>query len=249
MRRWGVLCVSCAAGLAIAACSREPTPASSPEPAAVDPALESANAAPELPPADSGLAIKRGTLMLARDRATFRVCGETDELWVLDQTESALDKTFGPELQSGSLQLYIEAYGERGPVSDDVPAARGYAGRFVLEEVLYATVEGAARACDQPAPTYIVAARGNEPFWAVEVNETQMIWRSPEEPKELTLEVEPAQDAEGAVRYQARSGDHQLELLLDAQSCRDSMSGDFFAYAARAVFDGAELKGCARVGK
>jgi uncharacterized membrane protein len=202
----------------------------------------------EAAPADSGLAIKRGMLTLARDQATFQPCGATDELWVLDQTEGALQSIFGAELQSGSLKLYVEAYGERGPVTDDVPAARGRAGLFVLEEVLYATVEGAARACGQPTPTYIVAARGNEPFWAVEVNETQMIWRSPQDPKELILEVEPAQDAEGAVRYRARGGDHELELLLDAQPCRDSMSGDFFAYAARALLDGEELKGCARVG-
>lgn len=247
MRRGGVLCVSCAALLALVACSREQAPAA-PEPAPADPLPELTGPAPE-PPTDSGLAIKRGTLTLERERATFRPCGEAQDLWVFDQTENALEKTFASELQAGSLKVYIEAYGERGPVSDEVPASRGYPGMFALEEVLYATIEGAAKACDQPVPTYIVTARGNEPFWSVEVHETQMIWRSPEEPKELTLEVEPAQDAEGAVRYQARGGDHQLELLLDAQACRDSMSGDFFAYAARAVFDGEELKGCARVGK
>jgi uncharacterized membrane protein len=240
--------VSCAAALAIAACSREPPPA--PEPALPpDPALDASSPPPEPPPADSGLAIKRGTLALRKDRATFQACGEKEALWVLDQTESSLGNIFGAELQAGSLNLYIEAYGERGPVAEDVPEARDFAGMFVLEEVLYASIEGAASACARPEPTYIVAARGNEPFWAVEVHETQMIWRSPEEPKELVMEVEPAQDAEGAVRYHARGGEHQLELLLDAQPCRDSMSGDFFAYAARAVFDGMELKGCARVGK
>jgi uncharacterized membrane protein len=248
MHRRGVLCVSCAALLAIAACSREQAPPA-PESAPEVPALESASAPPEPPPADSGLAIKRGMLSLAKDHATFRPCGESDELWLLDQTENALESTFGAELQGGPVKLYVEAYGERGPVSEDVPEARGHAGLFVLEEVLYATIAGAERACDQPAPGYIVAARGNEPFWSVEVTETQMIWRSPEDPKEIALEAAPAQDAEGAVRYQARGGDHELELLLDAQTCRDSMSGDFFAYAARAMFDGAEFKGCARVGK
>jgi uncharacterized membrane protein len=247
MRRRRVLCVSCAALLAIAACTREQAPPA-PESAA-EPPPESASAPPQPPPADSGLAIKRGTLALAKDRTTFRLCGEADELWLLDQTESVLENTFSSELQRGAVKLYLEAYGERGPVSEDVPDARGYAGLFVLEEVLYATIAGAERACDQPAPGYIVAARGNEPFWSVEVTETQMIWRSPEDPKEITLAAAPAQDAEGAVRYQARGGDHELELLLDAQACRDSMSGDFFAYAARAMFDGAEFKGCARVGK
>lgn len=248
MRHCGVWCVSCAALLAIVACSRDQAP-TAPGPGPVEPTPEIPAAPPELPPADSGLAIKRGTLTLEKQRATFRPCGESQELWLLDQTENALQSIFGSELQDRSSKLYIEAYGERGPVSDDVPEARGYPGMFVLEEVLYATMEGAERACQQPAPSYIVAARGNEPFWSVEVNETQMIWRSSEDPKEIILEAAPAQDAEGAVRYLGRGADHELELLLDAQVCRDSMSNDFFAYAARAMLDGAEFKGCARVGK
>jgi uncharacterized membrane protein len=248
MRRQAVSWVSCAALLVLAACSREPAP--TPEPTAPELAFEDAVAPPEqLPPADSGLEIKRGMLTLEKGRKTFQSCGEVEELWVLDQAETSLEKIFGSELRPDSSKLYIEAYGERGAAADDIPDAKGYAGMFVLEEVLFATIEGAARACDQPMPTYIVAARGNEPFWSIEVDETQLIWRSPEAPKELTLQVEPAHYAEGAVRYIARGGDHELELLLDAQPCRDSMSGDFFAYAARAVFDGEELRGCARVGK
>lgn len=249
MRRQAVSGVSCAVLLVLAACSREPAPASPPP--APELAFEDEAGAPSEPPppADSGLEIKRGMLTVAKGRKTFQSCGETEELWVLDQAEISLDKIFGAELRPDSSKLYIEAYGERGPVADDVPDAKGYAGMFVLEEVLFATLEGAARACDQPVPTYIVAARGNEPFWSIEVNESQLVWRSPEAPKELTLEVEPAHYSEGAVRYIARGSDHELELLLDAQPCRDSMSGDFFAYAARAVFDGEELKGCARVGK
>lgn len=248
MRRQAVSCVSCAALLVFAACSREPVPA--PAPPAPELAFEEPATPPEqLPPADSGLEIKRGLLTFTKGRKTFQSCGEVEELWVLDQAETSLEKIFAAELRPDSSKLYIEAYGERGPVADDIPDAQGYAGMFVLEEVLFATLEGAARACDQPVPTYIVAARGNEPFWSIEVGETQLTWRSPEPPNELTMNVEPAHYAEGAVRYIARGGDHELELLLDAQPCRDSMSGDFFAYAARAVFDGEELKGCARVGK
>jgi uncharacterized membrane protein len=115
--------------------------------------------------------------------------------------------------------------------------------------VLYAGIDAADRGCAQPAANYIVAARGNEPFWSVEVTESQMTWRQTEEPREITLPSTVAQDAEGAVRYQAGDTAHDLELLLDAQPCRDSMSGEFFAYAARAVLDGMDFKGCARVGK
>jgi uncharacterized membrane protein len=51
------------------------------------------------------------------------------------------------------------------------------------------------------------------------------------------------------VRYHASGNGHQLELLIDAQTCRDPMSGELFAYSARAVLDSKEFTGCARVGK
>ena len=103
--------------------------------------------------------------------------------------------------------------------------------------------------CDEPAADYVVKARGTEPFWSVEVGEAGIVWRQPQEPKEIVLGAPQTQDAEGAVRYHASSNGHELELLVDAQTCRDSMSGELFAYSARAILDGKEFSGCARVGK
>ena len=76
-----------------------------------------------------------------------------------------------------------------------------------------------------------------------------MVWRQPDEPKEIVLGAPQTQDAEGTVSYQASGRRPSVELLIDAQTCRDSMSGEFFAYAAKAVLDGKEFNGCARVGK
>ena len=67
--------------------------------------------------------------------------------------------------------------------------------------------------------------------------------------RKSSLTALQSQDAEGTVSYRATADGHNLELLIDAQACRDSMSGEYFAYAARAVLDGKEFKGCARVGK
>jgi uncharacterized membrane protein len=145
--------------------------------------------------------------------------------------------------------LYVEAYGERAPVADDIAEARAYAGTFVLEEVLYAGAQGQVRGCAEPAATYVVAARGTEPFWAVEVGDSGIVWRQPDEPKEIALGAAQTQDAEGAVRYHASGNGHDLELLVDAQICRDPMSGEYFAYSARAVLDTKEFSGCARVGR
>jgi uncharacterized membrane protein len=232
----------CSVAVLLAACSRESEPAApsvdtTPPPAAAA-AQQPAAAPPPEPPAESGLSIKRGIVMLAQDRITFRPCNEKVELWLLDQSDGLLPQTFAEEMQKSPAMLYVEAYGERAPVAEDIAEARAYAGTFVLEEVLYAGVQSQVRGCDAPEPSYIVAARGGEPFWAVEVGEAGMVWRQPGEPKQITLGTPQTQDAEGTVRYNASGAGHQLELLVDAQPCRDSMSGEYFAYSARAVLVG-----------
>lgn len=256
MRRISTLVCST---LVLAACSRQaeqpaPTPPQTGAPAsAAATSLQSdqqpSPAQPEAPPADSSLSIKRGIVMLAQDRMTFSPCNEKAELWLLDQSDGVLRQTFASEVQKGPAKLYVEAYGERAPVAEDIAEAKAYAGTFVLEEVTYAGVQGQVRGCDEPAPSYVVAARGSEPFWAVEVGDSSIVWRQPADPKEIALGAPQTQDAEGAVRYHAAGNGHELELLVDAQTCRDPMSGELFAYSARAVLDGKEFSGCARVGK
>lgn len=242
------------AALTLAACARRESPpqaeapadAASAPAAAVDAGAETAALEPA---ADSGLAIKRGVMMLAQDRTTFRPCEESAELWVLDQTDGLLANTFAGAAGSTPTMLYVEAYGERAPVDEQTPDARGYAGVFVLEEVLYAGPQPEVRGCAAAPTNAIVSARGTEPFWAVEVHDEQMIWRQPEDPKEIVLSAPQTADAEGAVRYHASGDGHTIEVSIDAQPCRDAMSGEFFAYSAKAVFDGKELSGCARVGR
>jgi uncharacterized membrane protein len=252
--RESLLLFLCAGVGLLSACSRkDETVSTSPPPAPVESSATATStpAAPPTsePPTESGLAIKRGIVMIAQDRMTFRSCGDKTEWWLLDQTDGVLSRTFKEGAQSEPLMLYIEAYGERSTELANEPAAKAYAGTFVLEEVLYAGVQGSVRGCDEPAPTAVLTARGSEPFWAVDVEDTRMVWRQPDEPKEIVLGEPQMQDAEGAVRYQASSNDHQLELMIDAQPCRDAMSGEFFAYAAKATLDGKQLSGCARVGK
>lgn len=243
----------CSATLLLASCSRQPQQvATSADPApSVSAAATEQPAAPALPepPAESGLAIKRGIVMLAQDRTTFRPCNEKVELWLLDQGDGLLPQVFAEEMQKGPAMLYVEAYGERAPIAEDIADARAYAGTFILEEVLYAGMQSQVRGCDAPAENYIVAARGSEPSWSVEVGDGGMVWRQPVEPKEIALGAPQTQDAEGAVRYHASGSGHELQLMVDAQACRDPMSGEFFAYSARAVLDSKEFTGCARVGR
>lgn len=255
MRGWrGMLLSPCAVLLTMAGCSKAPAPAAPPT---SETTRSEAPAAPEAtsgttePPAESGLAIKRGIATLTAARSTFRPCGEQGDLLMLDQTDGVLARAFDNEKDANGaeqpLKLYIEAYGER---TTDLPAeAAGLAGTFLLEEALYAAPDGQTRGCDAPAQDYIVAARGNEPFWAVEVTDAALLWRQPDEPKEISIAAPQTQDSEGAVSYAAANDAHKIEVLIDAQACRDDMSGEYFAYAARASLDGKQYTGCARVGK
>ncbi len=197
------------------------------------------------PAAESSLSIKKGVVSAAGDHALFRFCDDKTELWLIDVADGSLTEL----LTEATATLYVEAYGERGPVPEDLAAAREQAGVFILEQLLYAGTAAEGRGCEQPAPDYVVAARGNEPFWAVEVTHSGMVWKQAETPQQIALGELQAEDAEGTVRYRASGSGHLLELMIDAQPCRDSMSDEFFAFAARAVLDGKEFKGCARVGQ
>lgn len=259
MSRNGFLLSMCVGAIVLQACSKSEAPGppagdDSPVPAASSPVPASAApteagqtpASSAAAPTESSLALKRGTLTLASNQATFQPCGVQAMLWVVDQTDGALRQMFSG--QSMPLELYIEAHGERTASVPDTEAARAYTGAFLLEEVLYATPPAESKGCSEPAPAYIVAARGNEPFWSVEVTEEHMIWRQPDA-KEISVDAPQSQDSEGTVGYVGEGGGHKLELYVDNDACRDSMSGAFFAYTARAVLDGTEFKGCARIGE
>src|SRR5690606_36682327 len=208
--RWrGVARWQCYAGVlalgVLCACGRE-TPPDREIARESDPGTVAESA--EQPAAESSLAIKRGIMTLTEDRATFTLCGSQSEWWVLDQSPTMSMQTLLEEGRDAPLELYVEGYGERAFEVDE-PRARGYEGVFVLEVVLYAGVPGEVRGCDAPEPTYVVTARGNEPFWSVEVHDERMIWRQPEAPTEIAFGSPQTLHAEGAVRYSAKTAEHQ----------------------------------------
>ena len=175
----------------------------------------------------------------------FRSCDDKVDLWLIDEAEGALTQLLTEE---PAKAFYVEAYGERGPVPDALTAAKGQAGAFTLEQLLFASAAREGGGCEQAAPDYVVTARGNEPFWSLTVTGIGMQLKLPDSPQGLNFTELQSEDAEGTVSYSATAEGKKLQLIVDAQACRDSMSGDYFAFTARAEFDGKELKGCARVG-
>lgn len=253
----------CVTVLLVAGCSRKTDQAPAPsegaqspvasEPAEIPATIVSSGAGPAAEPAagsdtseaDSGLSIKRGIAKPAGDHALFRPCDDQADLWVIDEGDDTLAQLFA----EGMKTAYVEVYGERAPVPDDLPAARNHAGVFVLEQLLYAGAPSDSGECIPAAADAIVTARGNEPAWTAQVTETKATWRQQDPTLEIKLDAVQSQDVEGTVSYRAKSDSHELELVIDAQPCRDLVSEEFFAFAARAKLDDNEFKGCARVGK
>jgi len=205
-------------------------------------------ALPSLPSSsETSLSLKRGLITVSGQAGTFKPCGSDTELWIIDQSDGSYQAVAG--ISQSAEPLYVEARGERSPVPSDEPAARGYTGAFVLEQILYAGAPAAGRGCEAPAPAYIVRARGNDaPVWTVEVTEQQMEWMQ-DQGEAITVDSPQEANTEGAVSYEGRSAEHALQLIIDAQTCRDPTTEEFFSYSARAVLDGQEFKGCARVGR
>lgn len=240
------MCVLACAMLVLTGCSRkteEAAPAANPPssiPAQPAPAPTTAAAAPT--PAESSLAIKRGIAKSSGPDEVFRACDETKEYRIVDEGDGALAQLFS----EGMTTAYVEVYGERAP--DDAPGAGNQAEVFVLEQLLYAGAPAADGKCATPPADAVVTARGNEPGWTVEITETKASWQQ-EGADQIVLETVQSEDTEGTVSYRAKAEGHELELVIDAQMCRDLVTDEFFAFAARAVLDGKEFRGCARVGK
>jgi uncharacterized membrane protein len=225
---------------ALAGCSQQS--GQQPGDAAVDAQL------PMLPSSsETSLSLKRGLILVSGQTATFQPCGSDTVLWIIDQSDGSYQAVVG--IAQPNEPLYAEARGERSPAPSGEPAASGYTGAFVLEQILYAGEPAAGVGCDGPAPAYIVRARGSEPpIWTVEVTEPKMEWMQ-DQGEAITVESPQEADTEGAVSYEGRNAQHALQLIIDAQVCRDPTTEEFFAYSARAVLDGKEFRGCARVGR
>jgi uncharacterized membrane protein len=203
--------------------------------------------APSLPSSsETGLSLKRGILSITGEKGTFKSCGSDEPLWIVDQSDGSY-----PEVAANAGPndaLYVEVRGERGPVPEEVPEASAYAGAFILEQILYAGAPVPNRGCEAAAPAYIVRASGNELAWSAEVNDQKMEWMQ-DQGAAITFDAPRELDTEGAVRYEGRNDPRTLQLIIESQSCRDPSTEEFFAYSARAVLDGQEFKGCARVGR
>ncbi|MBC9246945.1 hypothetical protein H4P12_09490 [Paracoccus sp. 11-3] len=92
--------------------------------------------------------------------------------------------------------------------------------------------------------TAAFSARGNEPFWAVDVAGNTAMYKTPENQRGSAVRVDRITFAEGVEFIGVRSG-RPFALNIRSKQCRDSMSGDRFPMTAVLTTAGRQQTGCA----
>jgi uncharacterized membrane protein len=121
-----------------------------------------------------------------------------------------------------------------------------------IQEVRYAGLEGPG--CEQLPPEGTIEARGNEPFWQMQVTGTEAVIRTPEESDGVRYRsgrwTRPSPqlwrfEAERDLPEQAE----KITLEVTAASCTDSMSGARYPFRAALTRGIQRWEGCALEGR
>jgi uncharacterized membrane protein len=171
----------------------------------------------------------------ARDGGfSFQPCGEDEALPVTDGT-------------GGDLAGLLEELGY---------GAGEVAVHLVLDGTMVTEVRVAApesSSCTDLLPEAELRARGNEPFWLVDVEGPHALFRSPEELEGIRYDEGHWEATALGWRYEALQhhvdGMGYLTLEVEEGRCLDSMSGAWFPFTASLRKGGERYTGCAWEGR
>lgn len=133
-----------------------------------------------------------------------------------------------------------------GGAEPEVQGHQGPPGVSPLEQPIETGAE-ARPVSTAEAATYNTAAfsaRGNEPFWAVDVAGSTAIYKTPDNQNGRPIRVNRLNFAQGVEYVGVHSG-RPFVLNIRAAACQDSMSGDRFPFTARLTVSGRTEAGCA----
>lgn len=98
------------------------------------------------------------------------------------------------------------------------------------------------------APILAFTARGNEPFWRVQVEGGALAYSTPELQPGKVLQAQRTDDAGGVV-FAGDDAGQAFTLTITDAPCQDSMSGEAFEFTATFRHGDQAMDGCARRGR
>lgn len=90
-------------------------------------------------------------------------------------------------------------------------------------------------------------ARGNEPFWSVQVEGDSLTYATPELQPGRVMQAQRTAHAKG-VYFTGHDEGRAFTLDIQGAPCQDTMSGEPFEFTATFKYGGQTLTGCARRG-
>lgn len=92
------------------------------------------------------------------------------------------------------------------------------------------------------------SARGNEPFWAVDVTPGGITWRTPDNlPDGLRFPATAPVSDSASHAWTTSAGGHTLTLRLTRTPCQDTMSDQAFGWTSAVQLDSMSATGCGSV--
>ena len=100
---------------------------------------------------------------------------------------------------------------------------------------------------ERPAPVVMTVARGNEPFWSVEVRTDRVLFTRPGADSAVYPYAPPDFDADGRAVYRAKryGADPLLMLVIARGDCSDGMSDQRYPGSAVLTRGDSTWRGCA----
>lgn len=137
----------------------------------------------------------------------------------------------------------------RSGMVDLVPARVGLAIGCGLLGLLSCRKESPPPPPDAGATVAISArARGNEPFWSVNVAPDGITWLTPDNmPDGLRFPPAVPVSDSAAHAWTTSAGGHALTLRLTLAPCQDTMSGEAFGWVSAVQLDSMSATGCGSV--
>ena len=93
------------------------------------------------------------------------------------------------------------------------------------------------------ATTY--TCRGNEPFWAVDIKEGNITFRTPDEGP-IAYPYQVPQQRGSQKEFTSKAGSSSLRVVIKEEPCTDTMSGEPFPYTVEVTRDGKIYSGCGK---
>lgn len=205
-------------------------------------------AQPTPAPAESDEEIFRGYLVILPEGPSFTACASNEKSWIVDLTSGELSAVYTRQALNRGDPVFVEFRGVLGPPPAVGFGAR-YANQFTVMQLRRAALEGPG--CNEDLRAVEFRARGNEPFWGVDIATAGITFSDFGRSLKLSFPYVGPDVSPGRWRYTATTlddGEHRITIDIEQDVCNDSMSGAYFTFAAEVDVDGRPYVGCAMQG-